>query len=114
MIKQTVGAFCLGLSFSVTALADCGEPPVQPSALPEGSTATTQEIRAARKLVLDYSEKVDKYLTCMDQKDARLVPWLTKEQQTRREEDLVNLHNSRRDVQVKLNDAIRAFRNKSK
>ncbi len=111
-MKHIIGAVVISLVSSAVAFADCGEPPLGTPHVPNGTSSTTDDIRTARRAVLDYSTAVDAYLACMDQSDPKILPWLTKEQQGRREEDLVNLHNKRRDIQIKLNDAIREFRKK--
>lgn len=81
------------------------QPPV-----PNGANATADDIRDARDAVLGYSKKVDEYLSCMDQRASVIVPYLTKEQKVRWDEDLTQVHNNRRDLQIKLNEAIRAYR----
>ncbi|TNE62269.1 MAG: hypothetical protein EP335_13300 [Alphaproteobacteria bacterium] len=90
--------------------ADCGEPPLDLPNVPNGANASADDIRIARDGVVAYSHKVDEYLACMDQRANVILPYLTKEQKTRWDEDLTNLHNSRRDLQVKMNEAIRDYR----
>lgn len=103
----------VGLSLAITsasAAVDCGEPPMQQPAVPDGARATPDDIRFARDAVLAYSAKVDEFIACMDARTARVAPYMTKEQITRRQEDIDELHNVRRDLQIKLNEAIRAYR----
>ncbi|WP_262691956.1 hypothetical protein [Kordiimonas aestuarii] len=83
---------------------------MQQPAVPDGHRADADDIRTARDAVLGYSKKVDEYLTCMDQRAGDILPYLTKEQKLRWDEDLTSIHNHRRDLQVKLNEAIRAYR----
>ncbi|NVJ99460.1 MAG: hypothetical protein HWE25_15010 [Alphaproteobacteria bacterium] len=90
--------------------ADCGEPPMAQPNVPEGSVANADQIRDARDAVLAYSQSVDKYLTCMDQRASKLMPYLTKDQQARWDEDLTAVHERRRDLQIKMNEAIRSYR----
>lgn len=90
--------------------ADCGEPPLDQPPIPDGATADADEIRAARGAVVAYSTRVDEYLTCMDQRGAKLMPYMTKEQQVRWDEDLADLHDQRRELQNQMNLAIRAYR----
>ncbi|MBV1901255.1 MAG: hypothetical protein KUG56_06240 [Kordiimonadaceae bacterium] len=91
--------------------ADCGEAPFDaPASVPDGQSATAIEIRAARNAVIAFSAKVDTYMTCMDQRATVLLPYMTKEQKTRWDEDLANLHDKRRELQTAMNIAIRAFR----
>lgn len=110
MIRSILSGMALSLITFSTALADCGEAPTPSFTIPSGETASAGEIRTIRDDVLKYSEKVDAYLTCMDQQGLKLLPWMDQEQRARREEDLTSLHNKRRDIQVALNDAIRTYR----
>ncbi len=103
---------CTAVFMSSSVLAvDCGEPPVEQPDIPAGDTASADDIRDARKRVLDYSGKVDDYLACMDGAANKILPFLTKEQKVRWEQDTADVHNARRDLQIKLNEAIRAYRN---
>lgn len=94
---------------SLVMADDCGEPPLDQPPVP-ASAQTADEIRDARDAVLSYSGKVDKYIACMDQRIVKFAPYMTKEQVARRQDDLNDLHNSRRELQLALNDAIRAYR----
>ncbi len=105
-VSLVIAAALFG-SLPVAAL-DCGEPPVEQPPVPDGGAATADDIRDAREAVVVYSRKVDEYLTCMDQRAAVILPYLTKDQKIRWDEDLTKVHNERRDLQVKLNEAIRA------
>jgi hypothetical protein len=111
MKKHLSFVFAAALTMSLPAAAlDCGEPPMDQPPVPNGANATSDDIRDARDAVLGYSKRVDEYLSCMDQRAAVIVPYLTKEQKTRWDEDLTKVHNDRRDLQIKLNEAIRAYR----
>ena len=90
--------------------ADCGEAPHSLPFIPKGEAAAADDIRTARLAVVEYSNAVDKYLLCMDERATRILPYLTKEQKGRWEEDLAELHEQRRDVQTEMNLAIRNFR----
>jgi len=110
-MKNKLLGISLALAFSSTAFAaDCGEIPYDTPTVPSGETAAADEIRQARVSIVEFSNKVDAYLTCMDQRASSILPYLTKEQQTRWEEDLADLHEKRRDIQTQMNLAIRAFR----
>jgi len=99
----------LVMSAPATA-ADCGEPPMDQPPVPDGSVATADQIRDSRDAIVEYSKKVDEYLTCMDQRAAKIMPYLTKEQQVRWDEDLAAVHERRRQLQIRMNEAIRAYR----
>ena len=98
------------LAGSAAHAADCGEPPMDKPFVPTGENATSDDIRDARTKVLAYSATVDEFIACMERRTALVSPYMTKEQIERRQDDLNNLHNDRRDLQIKLNEAIRAYR----
>lgn len=108
LLALVTGA-CL-LAGSAASAADCGEPPLDMPFVPAGENATAEDIRAARSSVLAYSATVDEFIGCMERRTALVSPYMTKEQMERRQEDLNDLHNERRDLQIKLNEAIRAYR----
>ncbi|WP_139167485.1 hypothetical protein [Kordiimonas lacus] len=97
------------VSTSVFA-ADCGEPPMDEPPVPNGAVADADQIRDSRDAILEYSKKVDEYLTCMDQRAAKIMPYLTKDQQARWDEDLAAVHERRRQLQIRMNEAIRSYR----
>lgn len=93
-----------------TFAADCGEEPHALPTIPSGENAEAESIRQARVAVVSFSEKVDTYISCMDARGPSILPYLTKEQKARWEEDLADLHDRRRDLQNAMNLAIRTFR----
>ena len=101
-----------GLSLSAVA-ADCGAPPLDQPQLPAASTLTTKTLKSARESTVEFSNDIDDYMSCMDQRGRKLLPYMTKEQQTRWEEDLTELHENRRQLQISLNDLIRNYRKQS-
>lgn len=111
MTKTLSLVFASVLCASAPVLAaDCGEPPMEQPPVPTGVGASTDQIRDARNAVISYSRRVDEYLTCMDQRAPTIMPYLTKDQKERWDEDLANIHEVRRQLQVKMNEAIRAYR----
>lgn len=103
-------ATALLLMASPAYAADCGEPPLDMPVVPKGETASAEDIREARDAVLAYSEQVDKYIACMDARGLKIAAFMTKEQKARRQDDLTDMHNERRDLQLALNEAIRQYR----
>lgn len=99
----------MGVASAANA-ADCGEPPLDMPTVPAGASADAAQIREARTSVLAYSATVDEFIACMERRTAMVSPYMTKEQIERRQADLNDLHNERRDLQIKLNEAIRAYR----
>lgn len=109
IIVALLGALNTGQVFAI----DCGEVPQDMPSVPDGAKATSDDIRYARSAVLTFSSKVDEYLTCMDNRATQILPYLTKEQQVRWDEDLASIHDKRRELQTQMNTAIRAFRRAS-
>ena len=98
---------------SAQAIKDCGEPPYDAPVIPSADEADAKAIRAARDAVLAYSNQVDAYLECMDGRAAVLFTYMTEIQQTRFNNDLAAVHDGRRALQIKMNEAIRAYRDRS-
>lgn len=111
-MKKILSLVTLGLGLVGTPViaADCGEPPMDQISVPDGGGANADQIRDARNAIVAYSKRVDEYLSCMDQRAAKLLPYLTKDQQARWDEDLAAVHENRRQLQIKMNEAIRAYR----
>lgn len=111
-VRNTAAVFLLAASSALSPVtaADCGEQPLEMPRIPTGNALTPDSIRTARDAVLAYSDKVDAYIACMDQNGLKVAAFMTKEQKARRQDDLSDLHNERRDLQLALNEAIREFR----
>lgn len=65
-LKHWIAALTLG-SMSALALAadQCGDPPLAPT-IPEGATATLEELAAAAEQVNQYGELSNTYLDCVE------------------------------------------------
>jgi len=105
-------ALCLSAVFlSSDALAkDCGAEPINPPAIPDGEKVNRDQIVAARQSIIAYSEQVDTYLNCMDQRLIKLRSYMSKEAMQRWQEDSTKLSNQRTELQIAINKAIRAYR----
>ena len=64
---------------SASALA-CDYPPAAPK-IPDGKTATSEEMTATQQAVKDYVTKMEAYIACIDQSVQNLPEPLTKEQE---------------------------------
>lgn len=58
-------AYAAGLAMATGAYADCPYPPA-PDKLPDGATATLQDMLAGQKTVKEYQKAVDSYVACID------------------------------------------------
>lgn len=90
-------------------IVDCGDPPMDDPAIPEGRSATRAQMLEAVEAVKVYSAAVDDYLQCMDERAQTVFQWMTEEQRTRWNEDTTDLHNHRVEIQKTMNEAIRTF-----
>lgn len=121
MMKLTPLMTSLMIGLSALAATDvtaqdrpthCGATPSNPPVVPDGSKATTDAILNARKSVLAYTDAVDAYIKCMESRARFIAPYMSKEQLTRYDEDMADLNNGLRELQISLNKAIRAYRAK--
>lgn len=109
--NKIVYIITLTTSLSIAGVAeDCGVPPLDEPSLPSASSITADTLKSVRDSTVVFSDRVDAYMACMDLRGRKLLPYLTKEQQTRWEEDLTEVHENRRQLQIALNDLIRAYR----
>jgi len=104
-------AVCIAPAMPAAAqtIVDCGDPPMQDPAIPEGESATRAQMLEAVEAVKSYSAAVDEYLQCMDKRAQTVFQWMTEEQRTRWNEDTTDLHNHRVEIQKSMNEAIRTF-----
>ena len=109
--NKIVYVITLTAGINLTAAAeDCGEAPLNKPNLPQLTSVTADTLKSARDETVIFSERVDTYMGCMDQRGRKLLPYLTKEQQVRWEEDLTEVHENRRQLQIALNELIRSYR----
>ena len=91
------------------AAVDCGDPPMDEPAIPDGTHANRAEMLAAVNAVKAYSDAVDAYLKCKDERSLTVFQWMNEAQRTRWSEDLDRVHQRRVEVQRQMNEAIRLF-----
>lgn len=113
-IKMTgiAGAIITGLmtiTGSALAAPYCGEPPMDTPAIPDGTDADRDDMLNGVNAVKAYSDKVDAYLTCKDERAVQVFQWMNEDQRARWEEDLNTLHEHRVEIQRQMNEAIRTF-----
>ena len=105
--KRILLAVALAYAASLPAHADCVLPPA-PSKIPDGNTASQQEMLTAMQTLKEYNADVDTYNKCLEfeAKQNRL---------SRTEEE--KMHNSAVDtlqkVAAKFNEQVRTFKAKS-
>lgn len=103
MLAAAAAAYCVSLA----AHADCVLPPA-PSKVPDGKTASEQEMVTAMQTLKEYNGDVETYLKCIDfeAKQNRLTGG-----------DQEKLHNAAVDalqkIATKFNEQVRTFKSKS-
>jgi len=91
------------------AIVDCGDPPMNRPVIPDGETASRQDMLTAVDAVQAFSDAVDEYLECKDERAQTVFQWMTEEQRDRWNEDTTEIHNRRVEIQRKMNEQIRVF-----
>ena len=119
--RHAFAVLCVNLAMTVAATAaetdsitgvvleQCGKLPATPT-LPNGNTATEQDLVAAMKSVKAYQASVAEYRPCLDQ----ISSGLTAEEDQAKKTLLVSLHNRTVDDETQVGDlfnsAVRAFK----
>lgn len=111
LVCGLINFVALGISAQDRPL-HCGEPPAEAPVVPDGSKATVKEIMTARSAVIDFAQKVETYMSCEEERIRWYSTSMTDKQKERWEADLVKINDLLRDTQIKLNEAIRAYRKK--
>lgn len=105
--KRILAALAVACAVSLTAQADCVLPPA-PSKIPDGSSASEQEMLTAMQTLKEYNADVETYTKCLDF-EVRQNRISHGEQE--------RLHNSAIDllqrVAAKFNEQVRTFKAKS-
>jgi hypothetical protein len=105
--QRTLAALAVAYSVSLAAHADCVLPPA-PSKIPDGKTASEQEMVTAMQTLKEYNGDVDTYLKCLD---------FEVKQNHISSGDQEKLHNTAVDtlqkIATKFNEQVRTFKSKS-
>lgn len=105
--KRTLLAMTLACAGCLPAYADCVLPPA-PSKIPDGNTASQQEMVTAMETLKEYNQDVETYNKCLEY-EAR--------QNRLSASDVAKLHNSAVDtlqkIAAKFNEQVRTFKAKS-
>jgi hypothetical protein len=105
--KRMLAALAVAYSVSLVAHADCVLPPA-PSKIPDGKTASEQEMVTAMQTLKEYNGDVDTYLKCLD---------FEAKQNHISAGDQEKMHNLAVDtlqkVANKFNEQVRSFKQKS-
>jgi len=106
-IKRMLAAATVAYCVSLAAQADCVLPP-PPSKVPDGKTASEQEMVTAMQTLKEYNGDVETYLKCID---------FEAKQNRMSGGDQEKLHNAAVDqlqkIATKFNEQVRTFKSKS-
>ena len=102
------------ISQPVDALAkDCGMPPGDGPVIPDGATATNEEIGIAIRAVQDYGFEVQAYTGCLQLNKDNFFLNMTEPQRERWAEDFNALADHLTDLENSLNEQIRIYNSRS-
>jgi len=105
--KRMLAGMAVAYCVSLAAHADCVLPPA-PSKVPDGKTASEQEMVTAMQTLKEYNGDVDTYLKCLD---------FEAKQNHLSSGDQEKLHNAAVDtlqkIASKFNEQVRTFKSKS-
>lgn len=108
-----IAALAISASLTPANAKDCGVPPANSPFIPDGLTATNDDIGVAIRAVQDYGLKVQTYINCLQlNKDAFFLN-MNEEQRERWSEDFNALADKLTEVETSLNDQIRIYNNRS-
>lgn len=122
-MKKLIGLALLAATFAAPAMADCAYPKA-PSKIPEGETASLEDMQAGVKAVKEYDAAIKAYQTCLQGDQATLEAKIAKdnggqisdEQKKKTNEIFVQKSNSADDelqaVAARLNEQIRIYKAK--
>ena len=91
-----------------SASAECTQP--GETSIPDGGTATSEEMVEAQTYVKQYIADMELYLACLDEEEASLAEPPTPEQQQRHTELHNNAVDKMEEVAAKFNEQVRAFK----
>jgi len=98
---------------SEAAAKDCGIAPGEGPTIPDGATATNEEIGIAIRAIQDYSFEVQVYTSCMNQNKEAFFLNMTDEQRERWAEDFNALADHLTELETSLNLQISIFNSRS-
>ena len=110
---RTILVIAVMALFAATPLraevADCGFPPTVSPEIPDGATASREDITAAVSAVKVYGAAVNVFLDCQEEAKKELFLVLSRPQQERWGEDFNALVDRLTLVEMALNDQIRIY-----
>jgi hypothetical protein len=120
-MKSFIAILGIGLLAAPSAWAACSYPQ-GPDRIPDGNSATEQEMKDAQRAVRKYNEDINTYLTCIktehDKSIERDAASLSEEQKKERERMQVQKHNAAIDeleaVAARFNEQVKVYKAREK
>ncbi len=120
-MKLLPAALAVAVVLAPAAYADCAYPPA-PTEIPDGNTATLNEMITAMKVIKSYNEQITAYLSCIElERDTRVASagaTLTKQQKDEMLIIEIQKHNAAVDqlkaVANRFNTQVRIFKARDK
>ena len=106
-LGQRFLALLAGCGFALQAFAGCSLPPA-PSKVPDGNTATEQDMVAAMQTLKRYNTDVSNYVKCLEFEAAQNR--LSREEQARQHNAAIDGLQS---IAAKFNEQVRVFKSRS-
>lgn len=112
MIRLAVSMFVLLGAVQVPARAACNFP--TPISVPDGSTATDEQMVAGKKAVTDYIAEIEAYQACLQNEQQALGDALTDEQKAMQLKRYNASVDAMHDIADRFNEQLKAFKAKKK
>jgi hypothetical protein len=110
LLRLAAFAFAaLAIFVQPAAAKDCGLPPAVTPTIPDGNTATAEDIRAASQAVQDHGFKVQTYLNCLELNKEDYFLNMTDPERQRWAEDFNALADKLTALETGLNEQIRIY-----
>jgi hypothetical protein len=121
MIKTIIAGTLLASLAAATASADCSYPK-SPTGLPDGATATQEEMLGGMKTIKEYNSQVTTYLECLEKEMNTRLEAAGPDAPADQVEQIKAIHNKRHNAAVdelestaaRFNEQVKVFKSKDK
>lgn len=121
MIKTIITGTLLACLTAATASADCSYPKA-PTGLPDGATATQEEMLGGMKTIKEYNSQVTTYLECLESEMNTRIEAAGPDAPADQVEQIKAIHNKRHNAAVeelestaaRFNEQVKVFKSKDK
>jgi hypothetical protein len=121
MTIRMLSGLALGMLMAAAAQAECNYPK-EPDALPDGATATQEQMVEGMKAVKEYNNQVTAYLSCLDQEMNARVEAAGPDAPAEQVEQIRAIHTKRHNAAVealestaaRFNEQVKTFKSRDK